>query len=70
MAEDQSQLEYYEAIMTRLPGPCDAGTAWWSERRRRFTPEFGELSETEAEGIMRVCDQLLVEYTHRGAAIR
>ena len=30
LAEDESQLEYYEAITNRMPGRCSASTALWS----------------------------------------
>src|SRR5215207_2888070 len=72
LAEDQSQLEYYETIILRMPGPVlrRHGVVARDGDGYRLTPEFGALSATEAEMLMQVCDQALTDYMmKRGAAI-
>jgi ATP adenylyltransferase len=72
LAEDQSQLEYYEAIVVRMPGPVlrRHGVVARDGDAYRLRPEFGALSAAEAEMLMRVCDQALADYMKkRGARI-
>jgi hypothetical protein len=58
LAEDQSQLEYYETIVARMPGPVlrRHGVVAREGDGYRLTPEFGQLSAAEAEMLTRVCD--------------
>jgi ATP adenylyltransferase len=72
LAEDQSQLEYYETIISRMPGPVlrRHGVVAREGDGYRLTPEFGDLSAAEAVMLMRVCDQALADYMQkRGARI-
>jgi ATP adenylyltransferase len=72
LAQDESQLEYYEAIVLRMPGRVlrrhdiveRDGDAY------RLTPEFGDVSVEETADLVRLCDEAIAEYkAKRGRAI-
>jgi ATP adenylyltransferase len=72
LAEDESQLEYYEAIVRSMPGPM-LRRHDIVERDRdayRLTPEFGDVSPEEAADLVRLCDEAIAAYkANRGRAI-
>ena len=72
LAEDESQLEYYEAITNRMPGPV--------LRRRGIVIRDGdgytladhsrELSDDERENLIGLCDEAIAAYKKkRGRAV-
>jgi len=72
LAEDQSQLEYYEEITKRMPVRVlrAHGIVESDAKEVRLSSPYEKLSEPEVQTLVGLCDQKLAEYkAKRGQAI-
>src|SRR5262249_61772065 len=72
LAEDQSQLEYYEEITQRMPGRVLANRGVVTRQRQTYTLASGlnEVTEAERAELIAICNQELRKYIERrGEAI-
>jgi len=73
LMEDESQVEYYEYIVTRWPDATlrrKHGLVTKVGDRYELTVEFNCLTEQESQQLIDVCERKLQEYkTRRGRAI-
>jgi hypothetical protein len=72
LAEDESQLEYYEAIANRMPGPVlrRRGIVTKNGNGYALTQDGLELSAEERKTLIALCDEAIATYKEkRGRAI-
>jgi ATP adenylyltransferase len=72
LAEDESQLEYYEMITNRMPGPVlrRRGIVERQPGEYRLNDDFSFLSPDEVQSLVALCDEAITKFkAARGAAI-
>ena len=72
LAEDESQLEYYEAITNRMPGKVlrRHGVVERNGDRYSLAPKVVGLSPSEIDALIALCDAAITKFkAARGAAI-
>ena len=72
LAEDESQLEYYEAITNRMPGKVlrRHGVVERNGDRYSLAPNVVGLSPSETDALIALCDAAITKFkAARGAAI-